>query len=78
MKSAIKKWGNSQGVMINKSLLESVDLQIGDDINIFTDDHRIIIEKARPHMTLRERFAKYDGHYQPEEWQTGKAGKEEL
>lgn len=78
MKTALKKWGNSQGVIIPKSLLESVNLQVGDDINIFTESNKIIIEKARQHLTLRERFADYEGNYQISEWDTGKTGKEEI
>lgn len=43
MKSAIKKFGNSQGVLIPKPLLEEVGAKVNDQVNMQVEDGRIVI-----------------------------------
>ena len=66
MRTEIVKWGNSQGVRLPKYLLESIGLGEKDKVEITTDNQRIIIEKSTArHKTIQERFANFDGKYEP-------------
>ena len=70
----LKKWGNSQGILFSKSILEQTQLSVGDSVSIWVQNDEIIIKKAalkRKHRTLKERFASYTGDYVTEEWDTG-------
>lgn len=44
MQSAVKKIGNSAGVVIPKPLLSEIGAKAGDDIDISVQDGRIVIE----------------------------------
>ncbi|WEK03553.1 MAG: AbrB/MazE/SpoVT family DNA-binding domain-containing protein [Candidatus Devosia phytovorans] len=44
MQSAVKKFGNSAGVVIPKPLLTEIGAKVGDDIDIGVQDGRIVIE----------------------------------
>ena len=44
MQSAVKKFGNSAGVVIPKLLLTEIGAKVGDDIDIGVQDGRIVIE----------------------------------
>ena len=79
MRTEIVKWGNSQGVRLPKYLLESVGLGERDKVEITTDNQRIIIEKTTPqHRTIQERFANFDGKYEPVSIDWGAPQGEEL
>lgn len=70
----LKKWGNSQGILFPKPILEHVQLSVGDLVSMRVQDGEIIIRKETPkrqHRTLKERFASYTGNYVTEEWDTG-------
>ena len=76
MKTTIVAWGNSQGVRIPKKVLESVDLEIGEQIEIKVEREMIMIKKAelkKKKKTLSERLSGFEGEYTPSEWDTGKA-----
>ena len=44
MHTKIQKWGNSQGLRFPKHVLEEAQIDIGDVLNVFVRDGKIIIE----------------------------------
>ena len=62
MKSQIRKIGNSTGAIIPKKLLESLGINCDDEIEIFEENQRIVIEKVKKPLkyTLEELIAKCD------------------
>lgn len=81
MLAKVLKWGNSQGVRIPKQLLALASLKEGDDIEIITEDDKIIIRHPEPAIKkydIRGLFADYQEDYRPAEEEWGvPAGKEE-
>jgi antitoxin MazE len=45
MLSAVKKFGNSAGVIIPKPLLSEIGAQAGDSVDLRVEDGRIVIER---------------------------------
>lgn len=43
----IKKWGNSQGIRIPRSILEQLNLQVDDVVEITMDNGRLILSPIR-------------------------------
>lgn len=74
--ATIKKWGNSQGILINKSILASTNMIIGDQVSIITDKDKIIIQKTPAKQTLEDLFEGYSGTYKCEEISLEPVGKE--
>ncbi len=59
---AICKWGNSAGIRIGKSILDSVSAKIGDIFDISSvDGDKIVLKKVFRHKTLEERIEEFDG-----------------
>ena len=78
MEIKLQKWGNSQGIRIPQSLLKSLNLKVNDFLDIFQEEDRIIISKSKNRkISLKERFEKYNGENQAEDfvWDN-KVGKE--
>lgn len=48
MLSAVKKIGNSAGIIIPKPLLAELGAQAGDSVSLRFEDGRIVIERAAP------------------------------
>ena len=46
MLSAVKKFGNSAGIIIPKPLLAELGAQAGDSVNLRLEQGRIVIERA--------------------------------
>lgn len=44
MVSQVAKWGNSQGLRIDKNLLQSIGLRIGDKVEIIRGDNTLILK----------------------------------
>lgn len=63
MKTTIQKWGNSQGIRIPKFILDSMHWNTNEEIVLITDKDKIIIEKAKPRLNIKELFADFDGEY---------------
>lgn len=63
MYATIQKWGNSQGLRIPKSLLDTAGLRENDRVELKLSDDGITIRKAAPfrHRTLEERLTSYYG-----------------
>ncbi len=47
MTTTISKWGNSQGFMVSKEILEKVHLSVGDMVNIYQKEDKLIIEPIK-------------------------------
>lgn len=72
MITTIQKWGNSQGIRIPKSILDTVDWKENESICLFADDDRIVIQKANKRKSIEELFENFNGEYEPTEFDWGK------
>ena len=64
MQTTIVKWGNSQGIRLPKTLLESVNLTDSDTVDVVAENGSIIIKKSkakRVHIPLAERLKGWNG-----------------
>jgi antitoxin MazE len=81
MRSTIQKWGNSQGIRINKEILEQSHLAVGDKIEVFTKDGQVILQpipETRKRYRLKDLVARIPKGYKPSEKDFGvPVGKEE-
>ncbi len=50
----IARWGNSLGIRIPKQIAEQVQLNEGDEIEISTDENRLILIPQKKKYTLEE------------------------
>ncbi len=81
LQSRIKKWGNGQGLLLSKQLLEGAGLEVGDAVSLEIKDGKIVIDKIqikKRHRSLKERFATNQGEYQATEWDTGTPKGDEI
>lgn len=77
MLAVISKWGNSQGIRLNKTILEAANLDVNDSIEISIIDDGIMIKKCSK-VTMKSLFDNYEeeGYVGTEyEWDEAK-GKE--
>ncbi len=65
MQANITKWGNSQGIVIPKSLMEMCNLQVNEPVDLEVRNGKIIIQNVHRHRTLEERSAEYGGRLGP-------------
>ena len=77
-KTALRKWGNGQGVLIPKATIEVSGLALGDqlDIDVNSDGYIILKPTGRKFrrnrkVTIAEIFEGYTGNYQPTELDWG-------
>ena len=61
MMTPIMKWGNSRGIRLPKSFLESLDLKDNDIVDVITKNGKIIIQKSNRNKTLRQRVEEFYG-----------------
>jgi len=62
MYASISRWGNSQGLRIPKTMLETMGLCENDRVEITCQDNTITIRKAKAaHRTLEERLTSFYG-----------------
>lgn len=80
MFTKIQKWGNSQGLRLNKELLENAQLEVGDEVDVSVKDDILIItpaKKIRGKYRLEDLVAQIPEGHQPEELDWGEpSGKE--
>jgi antitoxin MazE len=58
MKTTIQRWGNSLAVRIPKTLAQETALDEGDEVEMRSDDERIIVERPSPrHYRLSDLLA---------------------
>ena len=80
MTAKISKWGNSQGLRVPKEVIETLNLHVGDDVNIIIEDNKVILEPIKkdiPEYSLKELVAKIPSDYKPIEEFNTTTGKEE-
>lgn len=63
MQSKIKKWGNSQGIIIPKELLKEAGIKINELIEVTAVKGSITISVPFRHKTLEERVAESGGEF---------------
>lgn len=62
MTAKISKWGNSQGLRVSKDVMQTLNLHIGDDVNIIIENNKAII-KTIPEYDLNELVSKIPADY---------------
>lgn len=75
----IKKWGNGNGILLPKALLDMFSLQPDDSFTVEVNSNQIILSPVKKkHLTLAERFANYHDQLgnQEEFWTDSPVGKE--
>jgi antitoxin MazE len=80
MTAKISKWGNSQGLRVPKDIMDTLNLNIGDNVDIKIENGKVIIEaikKDRPKYDLNELISQVPNNYKANEEFTEKIGKEE-
>lgn len=80
MTAKISKWGNSQGFRMPKDIMDSLHLQIGDNVNITMLDGKVIIEPMKKEILnydLNELISKIPTDYKVSEEFHTTLGKEE-
>ncbi|HIC44633.1 MAG TPA: AbrB/MazE/SpoVT family DNA-binding domain-containing protein [Sulfurimonas sp.] len=80
MTATISKWGNSQGLRLPKDIIEALHIGIGDKLNIFIKDNKVILEpmqKEREKIDLKDLINQIPKDYQAHEEITTFLGKEE-
>ena len=81
MQTKIQKWGNSQGLRIPKVVLEEIQSSIGDEVEVYSQEGKIIIEpvkRIRGKISLKALVKKIPKNYRTQEVDWGNPlGKEE-
>lgn len=76
----IQKWGNSQGIRFPKSLLDQLEIRVGDEVNISLESGRLIVEpqyQKRGQVRIEHLVAEMPAEYIVEETDWGSpTGKE--
>lgn len=58
--TTLAKWGNSQGIVIPKSLCKALEIEVGDKLNIMLEDGKLTIQPV-PAFTLSSLMEGYNG-----------------
>jgi antitoxin MazE len=80
MTAKISKWGNSQGLRMPKDIMDSLHLQVGDNVKITMRDGKVIIEPMKKDIlnyNLNELISKIPTNYKTTEEFDTTVGKEE-
>lgn len=80
MTATISKWGNSQGLRLPKDIVNNLHLMVGDVVNIFVENDKVIIEPIRKEKVIfdiNELVSKIPKNYQTSEEIVSYVGKEE-
>ena len=80
MTATISKWGNSQGLRLPKSILEELNLSVGDKVKFFIQNDKIILEpikKTRKKYNINELVKQIPKDYKAYEEFNNKTGIEE-
>jgi len=80
MQTTIVDFGNSKGIRLPKLLLDRMHLSENDTVEVVAENDSLVIKKTeggRAYKTIQERFAGFDGEYEPVKIDWGKpVGKE--
>ena len=80
MTATISRWGNSQGIRLPKDIVNNLHLMVGDVVNIFVENDKVIIEPKRKEkiiFDINELVSKIPKNYQASEEIVSHTGKEE-
>ena len=61
MQTQVKVWGNSQGIRIQKEILQRANISLNEVLDISVENGAITLKKAFRHKTLEERAEAFDG-----------------
>lgn len=70
MVTKVQKWGNSQGLRLNKKLLEDAHISIGDEVDVTVNDGIILVspvKHVRGKYSLQQLIASIPADYRVEE-----------
>ena len=77
MYASIQRWGNSNAVRIPKAILKTAGLAENERVEIIAKEGSVMILPAkRRYKSLEELFEGYEGTYDFEEIEFGRAGRE--
>ena len=80
MVTKVQKWGNSQGLRIDKQLLEDACISIGDEVDVAVHEGVLVVapvRKVRGKYSLKQLISQIPKDYHAEEVNWGKpVGKE--
>ena len=74
MITKIQKWGNSQGLRLNKELLGDARIEVGDEVNVAVREGEIVVtplRRVRGGHDLRELVSRIPKQDRPEEMDWG-------
>ena len=80
MTATISKWGNSQGLRFPKDIMKDLHLAIGDKVNIFIENNKVVIEpiqKEKIKYDINELVSKIPKDYKAKEEMISSVGLEE-
>ncbi len=80
MTATISKWGNSQGLRFPKDIMKDLHLAIGDKVNIFIENNKVVIEpiqKEKIKYDINELVSKIPKNYKAKEEMISSVGLEE-
>lgn len=75
MITKVQKWGNSQGVRLSREILSTIDIQVGDSVNLSVREGTLIVtplRRVRGSHDLRELVGQIPRGYKAEEFDWGK------
>jgi antitoxin MazE len=75
MKTKVQKWGNSQGLRLNRQILQGARIAVGDEVDVTVRDGTIVIAPARRvrgKHSLEQLVARIPKDYKAEEVGWGK------
>jgi len=75
MVTQVAKWGNSQGIRMNKQMLNHVGLSIGDSVELLINGKDIVI---KPKQNIDWYLQNYERPTQDEGWETEEAAGREI
>lgn len=78
MHTSIQKWGNSQGIRIPKSILDSVQWNENEKVVLNTVEDKIVIERAETRKNIKDLFSDFHGTYTPTEISWGEPVGDEI
>jgi len=70
MVTKVQSWGNSQGLRLNKQILEDAHVSVGDEVDIAVRDGAIVVtpvKRTRGKVSLRSLVAQISKDYKPKE-----------
>jgi antitoxin MazE len=80
MVTKVQRWGNSQGLRLTKQVLDTADIDVGDEVQVIPREGQILIKrlKRRRKFDLAELVSRMPRGYKVQEESFGKpVGREE-